>query len=155
MYQEVINQPGLTVEAPLSHDVYDAMYEIFKNIGIFWGNMDDSESYRTRLITFMDNRMSLRPQYRQYYMIAKKTMDQLVADLGETAAYEKLFTDPEANVPHTNTPLAITRQKVSNEFITFQLNEGGFKAFGAKNSPGYISGAYIPGQPAPYRTVGE
>lgn len=161
MYQQNITHPSLEMSTPLEADVYEAMFDIFKHIGLFWNNLDNPENYRTRLVTFMDNRMNLRPEYRQHYQLARLTMAHLVEELGEQAAYEKLFTDADANCPHTNTPLAITRQKVSNEFITFQLNQGGFKAFGsegkskAENALGYISGAYIPGKTVPYRTADD
>lgn len=161
MYQQNILHPSLEMTTALDATVYQAMFDIFKHIGLFWNNLENPQQYRTRLITFMDNRMSLRPEYRQHYQLAAITMQQLCEELGEQAAYEKLFTDSDANCPHTNTPLAITRQKVSNEFITFQLNQGGFKAFGAdgaskaENAQGYISGAYIPSQPVPYRTADD
>jgi hypothetical protein len=79
-------------------------------------------------------------------------MDELIAERGEEAAYALLFTDPGALETPPRTPLALVRQCVSNEFVAWQLALGGFKSWGAENYCGYIGGAFIPGQPAPYRT---
>ena len=151
MHQPSLTHPGHEVSDELEPSVYEAMFQIFAHICRFWQNLENAETYRSRLFVFMNNRMKLRPEYQQHYQVAEQTMANLIETRGEEAAYDYLFTNPQANVPHLNTPLAITRQKVSNEFITFQINQGGFKAFGAKNSRGYIAGAYIPGAPLPYR----
>lgn len=152
MYTSIVH--GLDKEnGALTTEVYDAMFEIFSNICSHWNNLDHPEEYRSRLYTFMDNRMKLRPQYQQYYQIAMLAMKREVEQLGEQKAYQKLFTDSSLLTPHNNDPLAITRQKVSNEFITFQLSQGGFKSFKAINTESYIGGAYVPGQQAPYRIM--
>jgi hypothetical protein len=153
MSHTLLHHPSDQIAGPLDAAVYEAMYQIFANICSFWQNLDTPENYRSQLYTFMDNRMKLRPEYRQYYQLAKITMAEQVQQLGEAKAYEQLFTDSRLKEKHNNQPLAITRQKVSNEFVTFQLNQGGFKAFGATNSTGYISGAFIPGKPVPYRPL--
>lgn len=139
--------------APLETSTLDAMYQIFEQIGKFWDNVADSSVYKTRLFAFMGNRIDIDPLYRQYYTTAQATMADLVAQHGTDKAYEILFTDASANRSPPSTPLAITRQKVSNEFIALQLSLGGFQAFGgALNYPGYFGGANVPGAPAPYRT---
>lgn len=153
MSQAFLHHPGNQISGPLDPEVYDSMYQIFANICTFWNNLDNPDSYRSGLYTFMDNRMKLRPQYQQYYQLAHITMNEQIKELGKQAAYKKLFTDTSLTDKHNNDPMAVTRQKVSNEFITFQIDQGGFKVFGATNDTGNISGAYIPGEPIPYRSA--
>ena len=152
MYQLTEKHPLSANLPPIGDDVFDAMWRLFVHIGRFWNNMDDPSPYRSQLYTFMCNRISLYPIYHEYYILAKKVMDGLVAERGEEAAYTLLFTDASALQTPPKTPLALVRQCVSNEFVAWQLALGGFKAWGAQNYCGYIGGAYIPGQPAPYRT---
>lgn len=155
MRQTQTRHPVCETQAPIDPDTAETMFELFKQIGVYWNNMKDAESCRSRLYTFMQNRINLRPIYRDYYIMARHTIKELIAEHGEQKAYEIIFTDPLANQPPAESRLAITRQKVSNEFVTLQLSLGGFKDFGAKNHLGYIGGAYIPGKPVPYRTSEE
>lgn len=157
MYTSVVQ--GLDQEnGSLKPEVYEAMFQVFSHICTYWENLDNPEAYRSRLYTFMDNRMALRSQYQQYYQIAKLAIEQEIVNTSEEAAYKRLFTDASLLTPHNNDPLAITRQKVSNEFINFQVSVGGFKGFkgvneAKTNAESYIGGAYIPGQIAPYRVM--
>ncbi len=152
MYQQAARHP-LSIDVPaMSDEVFEAMWQIFVHIGKFWNNMADSEPVKSQLYNFMLNRIKLRPIYQEYYISAQRIMAQLIADMGEDAAYELLFTDQEATKSPPETPLALVRQTVSNEFIACQLSVGGFKVWGAINYCGYIGGANLPGQPAPYRT---
>ena len=149
MRENLTQQPSVDGLPVMTPKTFEAMFDLFTQIGIFWGNLKDPEAYRSRLKVFMQNRIKLNPIYVEYYRIAEYEINQLIKAHGEQQAYEHLFTlDTET----ASIPLSITREQVSNEFIAFQLSVGGFKAFGAKNFPGYIGGAYIPGQPAPYRT---
>ena len=54
-------------------------------------------------------------------------MIELVDTMGKDNAYRTLFTDKSANQSPPVTPLALVRQKVSNEFVAFQVSQGGFK----------------------------
>ncbi|MDI9776165.1 hypothetical protein [Pseudomonas sp.] len=156
MYQQQVNHPANLGAEPLATEVYEAMYEVFEQISTFWGNLPAPQQYKSRLFVFMDNRIRLHPEYRSIYTQAKHTLDALIAEVGKAQAYKTLFTDPAANQSPPETPLALARQKVSNEFIAFQVSQGGFKAFtGAVNYLSYIAGAFIPGEPAPYRTTQE
>lgn len=159
MYQKTAkhplsNEPSLLSDEPslLSDETYVAMWQIFVHIGKFWQNMDDPTPYKLQLYSFMLNRINLRPIYSIYYISAQKVMAKLIAEKGEDKAYEFLFTDKDAAKTPPETLIALTRQKVANEFMALQLSLGGFKAFGAENYCGYIGGANIPGQPAPYRS---
>jgi len=137
----------------LDQEIFDTMFNLFEHIGVFWNNMDNSEPYRSELYVFMQNRINLYPIYQQYYQSAFNTINRMIVEMGEKQCYETIFTDPYANLPPVDSDLSIVRQKVSNEFIDFQLSIGGFKSFGAKNYPSYIGGSFIPGQPVPYRTM--
>ncbi|MHB9429301.1 hypothetical protein ACYHND_16040 [Pseudomonas amygdali pv. morsprunorum] len=156
MYQQKINHPANLGAEPLATEVYEAMFELFEYICSFWNNLDNPQQFKSRLFVFMDNRIRLHPEYRSIYSSARLTMDELISSMGKADAYKMLFTDAAANQAPPQTPLALVRQKVSNEFISFQVSQGGFKAFsGAINYPGYIAGAFIPGEPAPYRDIEE
>ncbi|HEV7397629.1 MAG TPA: hypothetical protein VGN86_14055 [Pyrinomonadaceae bacterium] len=152
MYQKSSANPLSVDLPPLSGEVFDSMWQIFVHIGKFWQNMDNPEPLKSRLYTFMVNRISLRPIYKDYYVMAAGTMAALISENGEEQAYTILFTDPEGIETPPTTPLGVTRQMVANEFIAWQLALGGFKAWSAINYCGYIGGANVPGQPAPYRT---
>ncbi|MGM9480239.1 hypothetical protein ACS5PN_03500 [Roseateles sp. NT4] len=153
MYQDRAHHP-LSDQLPIADDdVRRAMWALFVHIGKFWRNLDDAKPYESRLYSFMTNRVALDPNYKDYYATARAVIDQLIAEKGEDAAYEFLFTDAQANLAPPSTPLALTRQKVSNEFVALQMALGGFLAFGALNYPGYFGGANAPGAPVPYRPM--
>jgi hypothetical protein len=156
MYQSTVKHPANLVMPPLAPAVYEAIYEIFVQICEHWGNLPHPEQHRSRLYAFMDNRINLHPEYQGIYQAAALTMRNLKEEMGKKAAYTFLFTDQDANQAPPETALALVRQKVSNELISFQVAQGGFKRFtGALNYPSYIAGAYIPGEPAPYCAAPE
>jgi len=87
----------------------------------------------------MANRISLDPKYVGYYALAKRVIDGLIADKGEAAAYEYLFTSKPRTPPkQPTTELEYVRYYVANEFIAYRLALGGFAAFGATNYRGYF-----------------
>lgn len=102
----------------------------------------------------MRNRIALLPLYLDYYTIAARVIKELIDKYSNdaTKAYEELFTSEEASKTPPTTPLALTRQAVSNEFVTLYFALSGAVAFGARNAPGYFGGTNIPGAP-PYRTM--
>jgi hypothetical protein len=159
MYQHSARHPLAASVPPLDADLFASMWELFVQIGVFWKNMDDPEPYRSQLWTFMENRIGLQPAYHDYYVLARHVMDGLIAERGKEAAYAYLFTHPRARAGVSDTApdtaLDLVRRHVSDEFICWQLALGGFKAWGARNYCGYIGGAYIPGEPVPYRTCQE
>ncbi len=155
MYQSRAQNP-LSGELPaMSGSVRDAMWRLFVAINAFWDTMPDPTPFRSRLESFMANRIALMPLYFDYYLIAERVITQLIADHGgdETAAYKELFTNTDAAKQPPTTEVALTRQLVSNEFVALHFALGGFVAFGAKNVPGYFGGANVPGAPVPYRPI--
>lgn len=110
------------IDNQLDSSVYDSMYELFVQICKFWRILDSPEQYKYRLFVFMNNKMRNKPIYRRYYLLAKYDIEYLTKIMGKSQAYEFLFTNHDINKQCLNHPLAVTRQKVSNEFITFQAN---------------------------------
>jgi hypothetical protein len=133
------------------------MWTLFQQIARFWECAEDVQTYRSRFIGFMLDRIQLNPLYREYYATASAAIEKLVEQHGgeDDSAYEFLFTDPAINQPPPETALELARQRVSNEFVAVYLALGGFKTFGARNYPGYFGGPNVPGEPAPYRTSHE
>ncbi|HET9627731.1 MAG TPA: hypothetical protein VFP84_40515 [Kofleriaceae bacterium] len=155
MREQTSHHPLSERMAPLDPATWEALWQLFIQIGRFWGNVPEPEPYRTRFQTFITSRMELNPLYRELYIQARHVIEDLIAAHGVEPAYEVLFTDPLANLAPPATPLQFTRQYVSNELIALQLALGGFLAFGALNYPGYFGGGNVPGAPAPYRTMQE
>ena len=155
MYQARVNNAVLPDESTVPSNVDEAMWRLFVAIGDFWKLGDDPHPYRLRLRTFMANRISFSPLYRDFYILARTVIDGLIAQTGDKAkAYEQLFTQKPRVAPTTppQTQLEFVQQYVANEFIGLRLSLGSFKTFGAINYCGYFGGANIDGQPVPYRT---
>lgn len=133
-------------------DIYDSMWALFVAICKYWGTIADPEPHRTQLLNFMLNRKKLNPLYGGYYATASDVLRRMHEQHGDTA-YEMLFTDKAAAAEDPAvSPLAVTRQRVSNELVALHLAVGGFKAFGASNYCGYVGGPNLRGQEPPYRT---
>lgn len=153
IYEERYVNPARALVAATEPSVRAAMFDLFSAIGVFWGTVTDSEPFRLRLYNFMENRIDLDPLYEKYYLSAAAVLIDLLQQHGNPGGYEFLFTDPTATKTPPLTPLAITRQKVANEFIALQMSLGGFLAFGAKNAPGFFGGVNDPSRPPPYRPI--
>lgn len=138
----------------INESIFESMYELFTHIGIFWKNTPENHDLKTDLFTFMTNRISTDSSYIDEYINAKFVLDEMIKEHGgdKNQAYADFFTSPEGLQNPPKSKLAKARIRVSNEFIAFQLTMGGFAAFGAKNHPGYIAGAFIPGETPPYRS---
>ena len=148
---EVNHHPYEHQEEKLDDETMESMWKLFVEIGEFWQNNERPEAMKSNFQVFIANRIHFDPNYRNEYRNAREVIDELIKELGERKAYEKLFTDPKAGISPPKTKFARARQLVSNEFIALQLALGGFKAFGgAKNYLGYIGGANIEGD-TPYR----
>lgn len=130
----------------------DALWQLFSAICERWQNVAEPLTMKSRLLQFVHGRVLLRPEYASHYRTAAGVIAELQAEHG-AQSFEFLFTDAAAGKAPPQTRLQITRQLVSNEFISLQLSLGSFKAFtGAINYPGYIAGWNGDG-PAPYRTA--
>ena len=137
----------------LDEKLFEVMLELFTQIGIFWQNTPENSSLRTDLYGFIRNRISIDPNYLTEYENAVHVLNLFKQDYNTVEeAYAAFFTAPEGLESPPKSILAFARQKVSNEFISFQLSIGGFKSFGAKNYLGFIGGSNQKGKPAPYRT---
>ena len=136
----------------ISPELFESMWALFVAINEYWETISDVSIHRTQLLNFMINRIRLDPLYLGYYMTTANLLKELAEKFG-TNAYQELFTNIAASteIP-PQTPIAIARQRVSNEFVSFHLAIGGFKSFGAVNYPGFVGGPNIPGGIPPYRT---
>jgi hypothetical protein len=156
MYQAKVVHPLSDLDPTIAPDLEATLWQLFVAIGTFWQLPDDPLPYRLRFRAFLANRIDLNPLYGAYYTTAKQVINDLVAAHGATVAFETIFTSKSHQLPPPSpvTELDITQQYVANEFISFRLALGSFKAFGAINYPGYMGGANIPGEPVPYRPMG-
>lgn len=150
--QPLAKHPLSDSSPEVNKEVFESMWALFVAICKYWNTIADPSPHRTRLLNFMLNRIKINPLYSSYYVTAFDVLTRMQAQYG-TTAYETLFTSIEAagEDPPTSS-LAVTRQRVSNEFITLHLAIGGFKAFDAINYCGYIAGPNILGEQPPYRT---
>lgn len=132
--------------------LFNDMWELFVQIGKFWGKSEMDGDFKSDLLVFMNNRIAMDPSYLYDYRNAAEVIKELIYELGVEKGYESLLTDKSILDDPPTTLKARARQKVSNEFIVLYLSVGGFKDYGAKNSLGYIAGANIKGK-TPYRTI--
>ena len=136
----------------IDKEVYDAMWGLFAFICRYWSTIADPSPHRTQLLNFMLSRITLNPLYFGYYTSASELLTRMQAQYGD-AAFEMLLTDTAAATEDPPvSPLAVARQRVSNEFVALHLAVGGFKAFGAINYCGHIAGPNLVGHVPPYRT---
>ena len=85
MYQARVSNVVVPSESIVTADVDDAMWKLFVAIGNFWKLEDDPEPYRLRFRGFMENRISINPMYRDFYVVAKTVIDEFIAQFGEAA----------------------------------------------------------------------
>ena len=153
MYQtKVVNPLAYALLLP-GRGIDDNLWALFVAIGDHWRLGDDPAPYRSRLASFMDNRVALNPLYRGYYDSAAATIADLITANGATRAFEILFATKVSGGAVPTAPLEIAKRFVANEFITMRLAFGGFKAFGARNFNGYFGGTNDPAD-TPYRVRG-
>jgi hypothetical protein len=139
---------------PLPHAVYEAMWDLFLSIGEMWLLTDDPSQYRLRFRTFLENRIALSPLYAGYYLAATGMIASLTEQGGAFAAYQLIFFNRNPDDLQFNQDLMqAVRQHVAFEFIYRRVALGSFANFGATAYQGYMAGANLPDQPAPYRTA--
>lgn len=139
---------------PLAHAVYEAMWDLFVAIGTMWELTDDPNQYRLRFRTFLENRIGLDPLYAGYYLAAAAVIADLTRQADANAAYRLIFFNENPKNLQVNAELLqAVQQKVAFEFIARRMALGSFVNFGAEAYQGYMAGANLPDQPAPYRTA--
>ncbi len=139
---------------PLPQPVYESMWELFLAIGYLWLLKDDPRPYRLRFRTFLENRIALSPLYAGYYLAAATFIADLTAQADANAAYQLIFLNRNPqNLEYSPDLLIAVQQHVAFEFIARRVALGSFADFGAKAYQGYMAGANLPDQPAPYRTA--
>ncbi|MER8823084.1 hypothetical protein NKH70_25385 [Mesorhizobium sp. M0991] len=153
MYQSKAIHALSRGKEPLSQDVIDTLWSLFREIGAHWSLEDDAEAYRLRFLTFIENRIELDPLYQGYYRDGAAFIDELRDKIGAAAAFNRIFANKPRIAPSgvPATMLEALQRFVANEFIALRLALGGFKSFGAVNYCGYFGGANIDGEPTPYR----
>lgn len=156
MFESKARGPAGPVSVDLPREVEVAMWALFVAIGRHWDTENDSIEYRSRLRSFMTDRVMLMPIYADYYAIATRVFNELVDKHAGNAqaACAHLLADAVAAKQPPSTPLALTRQLVASEFVALHMALGACTVFGAKNGVGFFGGANVPGAPAPYRTRG-
>jgi hypothetical protein len=139
---------------PLPQLVYESMWDLFVAIGDLWQLTDDPKQYRLRFRTFLENRIALDPLYAAYYLGAATMIAELAAQADVNAAYVLIFfnRNPQ-NLEFSEDMMTVVRDHVAFEFISRRAALGSFANFGAKATQGYMAGANLPDQPAPYRTA--
>lgn len=155
MYESKERHPlSPPVPDPLPHAVYESMWDLFVAIGDQWLLTDDPKPYRLRFRTFLENRIALNPLYAGYYLATAALIADVAAQTDAFYAYQLIFfgRNPQ-NIEVSPTLLQAVQQNVAFEFIARRMALGSFVNFGATAYQGYMAGANIPGQPAPYRTA--
>jgi hypothetical protein len=154
MYQAKVRHPLSPTAPTIPEAVDEAMWNLFVAIGDLWMLTDDPAPYRLRFRTFMDNRIAIQPLYEGYYLAATTMIADLTAQADAPSAYLLIYFNQNPKGLTVNpTLLQAVQQFVAGEFIAIRLALGSFANFGALNYRGYIGGANIPGEPAPYRTA--
>lgn len=152
MYEARIEHPLISRLPALTDDVEEAMWNLFVAIGTTWQFTDDPNPYRLRFRTFMHNRIAVEPLYVLYYIAAADLIADLTRQKDAAAAYNLIFfgQNPDG-LTYDQDLFQLVLDHVSFEFIAFRLSVGSFRAFGARNYPGYFGGANLAGEPVPYR----
>jgi hypothetical protein len=126
----------------LDPEQIDRLWKIFVEIARTWGDpKTDPMPQRSQWLEFVQLRTGREPSYLEEYHNALRVLDDLKAQHGRNAV-TKLVRDPgiKSDDPAT-TPLAHAKKYVVEEFIRVWLATGGFRAYGAGNYNGYISGS--------------
>jgi len=130
------------------------MWDLFLAIGEMWLLTDDPQQYRLRFRTFLENRIALNPLYAGYYLATATFIADLIQQANADAAWQLIFFNRNPlNLEFSPTLLQAVQQHVAYEFISRRVALGSFANFGATAYQGYIAGANLPDQPAPYRTA--
>lgn len=145
----------------LDDSLVEKLWQLFIQISQFWQTVNQPDSMKSDFLIFISNRIEIDVRYLAEYVNYGEVIDELIQELGEEAAFERLFTDAQANITPAYSNLARAKQLVVNELIALNLSLGGFATFGDPsvsdgiplNYPGFIGGMNRPDH-TPYRTIG-
>jgi hypothetical protein len=110
----------------------------------------DPLALRSQWLEFIEARTLTAPSYGAEYRSAVLTLEELNRVHGSAMWDELLFG--ESRGASVTSRLGHLRRYVVEEFIKVWLVSGGFKAFGAGNYNGYVSGSRFAVQ-SPYRLL--
>lgn len=111
------NQPE--EEQYSDREVFESMWKLFLALGEFRKARFEHEKMKLALNVFM----VARSGHYQFYIEEYRNAAALIRELNikETADYEKLFNDHNANIPPPETRESRLRQLVINEFAYLQM----------------------------------
>lgn len=110
----------------------------------------DPLALRSQWLEFIEVRTRIAPSYGGEYRSAVLVLEELSRVHGP-AVWDELLFGASRSAPPTSR-LGHLRRYVVEEFIKVWLAVGGFKAFGAGNFNGYVSGSRFAVQ-SPYRLL--
>ena len=149
---------------PISPNDLEILWQLFVAIATAWGgNRHESNGHaldrggspdplaqRSQWLEFIEARTLTAPSYGGEYRSAVLVLEELSRVHGP-AIWDELLFGASRSAPPTSR-LGHLRRYVVEEFIKVWLASGGFKAFGAGNFNGYVSGSRFAVQ-APYRLL--
>jgi hypothetical protein len=119
--------PHYNSPSTLDESTFEQMWDLFCHIHRFWDMNTPDDKKMSQFWVFLNNRMKFNLDYLNDYQNAAKVITSMIAEHGEQAAYDKLFTDPYASIEPPRNRLARARQLVCNEFINLALVLSGVK----------------------------
>jgi hypothetical protein len=137
----------------LEPEEVERLWEVFRAIAEAWGSpgTDPALQY-SQWLEFVKLRTEQAPSYLAEYRSAVEVLEELTRRYGQGVLRRLLFELGGQTADAATTRLAHVKIYVVDEFIRVWLATGGFRAFGAGNYNGYISGSRFAVQP-PYRTL--
>ncbi|MEJ1931169.1 hypothetical protein WDZ92_13020 [Nostoc sp. NIES-2111] len=131
-------------QQPLTNEQIDALWALFRGVGIHW-NLDlEVELLRSRWLDMLEARSTGGFDYRGEYVNAADVYTALLKKLGEADAIQKVFQETTVVKPEqATTRLGHMKFYVANDFIRCFVATGGFRGFVAKarNYTGFMGGS--------------
>lgn len=130
----------------LAAEDIDPLWAVVRAIHAAWGDpVVDPLHFRSQWLEFVTTRAEQQPSYLAEYRSAARVLSELNAVHGDDM-WLKLFH--EHGGPGLETRLGHLRKYVVEEFIRVWLAAGGFRAYGAENYNGYVSGSRFAVRPS-------
>lgn len=145
--------PGLIPSraGSLAGDEVERLWEIYKTIAATWGETGiDPTLHRSQWLEFLEARTLRDPSYLGEYRSAIRVLDDLTVQHGVRALTWLLLESGVKPGDLPTTLLAHAKRYVVDEFIRVWLAAGGFRAYGAENYNGFVSGSRFAVR-SPYR----